>query len=272
MANLNDDIKYADDVLNGKNEDLFSFIYSRTNENLIELFNRIHFTNKDIYTVLSSSDFLFETIWNGANKVDCFDINPITYRYFYLRKWLLEYGLMDADGESLETLKWIAKKHMTSLDIDEQESSKFWFNYLSKIDNIHFYSNVLFEYIESPEVPHKTKEERKLLSEKLKRLKLEFSKIDICKETIVPPTRKYDGVYLSNILDYNRDMLRLQTTCKNMLNILKANGFVACSHMSQYPLMEMEKDVFLEYFNYDELFVDKVDSQEILYYRYTRKK
>lgn len=74
MRSLNDDIDYIKSILKGENEDEFGFIYSRSNENLVALFNKINVTNKKIYSVLSSADFLFSALAAGANSVDCFDL------------------------------------------------------------------------------------------------------------------------------------------------------------------------------------------------------
>lgn len=269
MRNLNDDIQYAAAILNNQNKDEFGFIYSRTNENLASLFNKIDVLDKDVYTVLSSSDFLFSALAAGANKVDSFDINPITNRYYHLRKWLLQYGLIDADGQSISDLSYIIKRHIHSDFIDEQNSIAFWQDYLSKIDNIHFYSNILFEYIERPDVPYNAK--IKEIVERLKSLEPKFDVIDICSKLDINLNRKYDIIFISNILDYNRESQRLQNACANMLNLLKNSGFVICSHMPQYKSLDVEQEIFSDYFHYDELFVDEKDGQKVLYYKYTRR-
>ena len=76
MRSLDDDIKYLDTILNGKNEDQFGFLYTRSNENLIKLFDELDVKDQDVYVVLSSSDLLFSLIANKANHFDTFYINP----------------------------------------------------------------------------------------------------------------------------------------------------------------------------------------------------
>ncbi len=269
MRSLNDDLEYVNTILNGQNEEEFGFLYSRTNENLLNLFEKIDVFNKIVYTVLSSSDFLFSAVDAGVSKIDSFDINPISYRYYHLRKWLLQKNLIDADGESLSTLLYIVKNHIHSDFIQEQDSIDFWLDFMNRIDNVHFYSNILFEYIERPEVPYSNN--KKELSEKLKLINPKFDYIDICSNLATVGANKYDLVYLSNILDYNREEQRLHNCCQNMLNLLQNNGEVICSQIQSKHNLDKELDIFSDYFKYDELFIDNGYNQKILYYKYTKK-
>ena len=269
MNNLEKDIKYVDSILNKQCSDIFGFIYSRTNENLVKLFKEIDLTNKNVYTVMSSSDILFSALTNGAKKVDCFDINPITYRYFHLRKWILNWKYIDADGLSISELLYIVN-HAICISQDEQYSQIFWQYFLSKIDNIHFYSNILFEYIEKPDVPYKTKIAE--LREILNNLIIKYNNIDIGNK-LIDIKETYDIIFLTNILDYNRNNTKkLNIICENLWNLLNNNGSIICSQIPQHSeLLNKEKILFQNYFNYEELFIDKKESQKILYYKYTKK-
>ncbi len=270
MANLNKDLEYVQTILDGQNQEQFGFIYSRTNENLLSLFEKINVTGKKVYTVLSSGDFLFSAVNAGASVIDCFDVNPITYRYYHLRKWLLQYNLIDADGQYMSTLKYIVKNHLDSDCLNEQDSVTFWLDFLSKIDNFHFYSNILFEYMKRPKVPYS--ENLKAISEKLKLMYPRFDYVDICANLKNNQTRKYDLVYLSNILYYNRQEEKLKNCCHNILNILEENGEVICSSIRPDAYyLDKEHDIFSDYFHYDEIFTDKFTDHSVLYYKYTKK-
>jgi len=270
MANLDNDIKYVMDLLEGKISNTFDFIYSRSNENLIELFNRINLEGKDVYTVLSSSDFLLSAVYQGAKKVDCFDIMPITYRYFHLRRWLAQYGLEDANGLSKTTLLQIVNS--TELNIkseNEKDSIIFWQYLLNKIYNMHFYSSDLFEYIENVLCPFSDMRE---INKKLNIIdEPVFDNIDICEEIKYDDKRKYDVVYLSNIIDYNREKLKIEKLILNVLKLLKDKGSIICAHMSQFENFEIEQEMFSKYFNYDEIYFEDNLVQEITYYRYKKK-
>lgn len=263
MANLTDDIKYVNSIFNMECDDEFGFIYSRTNEDLVELFKRIDVKGKDVYANLSESDLLFSLLYKKVRKVDCFDINPLTYRYYYLRKWLLQYGIIDADGYISRDLKWIVNK-INPNSKTEEESRLFWLHSLKMINNRHFYSNILFEHIPNPSVPYS--ENLSDVVEMLKTMELIFDNIDICSNICIDPNRKYDMVFMSNILNYNRTLVKLEIVCQNLISLLKSNGSVICVNMPNVSSLEEEKSIFLKYFDFNEIF-----KKDNLYYEYVLK-
>lgn len=263
MSNLKDDIQYVDSIFNEECDDEFGFIYSRTNEDLVELFKRINVKDKDVYANLSESDLLFSLLYKKVKKVDCFDINPITYRYYYLRKWLLQYGIIDAEGHTLNELQWIVNRVNPSFKTEE-ESKLFWLHSLKMINNYHFYSNILFEYVPTPSVPYS--ENLSDVAQILKTMDLIFDNIDICLNICIDSNRKYDMVFMSNILNYNRTLEKLEIVCQNLINLLRSNGSVICVNMPNRSSLEEEKSIFSKYFDFSEIF--KGDN---LYYKYTLK-
>ncbi len=265
MTSLENDIKYVDSIFNMECRDIFGFIYSRTNEDLIELFKKIDVKDKDIYAVLSASDLLFSLLYKKARKVDCFDINPITYRYYYLRKWLIQYGMIDANGVRIRELEWIVNS-INSNYKTEEESKLFWLHSLKRINNCNLYSfsNHLFEYVLAPAVPYL--ENLSDVAEILKTMELKFDNIDICSSIYIDPNRKYDMIFMSNILNYNRTFEKLEIVCRNLISILKNNGSVICVNMPNWFPLEEEKSIFLKYFDFDEIFTN-----DNLYYKYTLK-
>lgn len=269
MSRLDDDIRYADDILSGRNKDTFGFIYSRTNENLLRLFECIDVKDKDVYTVLSSSDIFFSVVNGVAARVDSFDINPLTCRYYHLRKWLLQYGRIDADGLSIDNLLRVVNHHLASSSIDEEESVEFWNNFLNKIDSYHFYSNILFEYIERPPVGYESRIRE--LVQSLGLINPKFDNIDICDRFNCEPSRKYDLVFMSNILDYDRSIDRLENACSNLLSLLNDGGSVICSHMGKFSGFDAEKELFSKSFEYSEIFTDRTDTQSVQYYQYVKR-
>lgn len=265
MGTLSDDIKYA---AYGKNLKMFGFIYSRTNEDLLPLFSQINVDGKDVYTVLSSSDYLFSAIDGGAKKVDAFDINPLTYRYYHLRKWLLQYGLIDADGLSIDSLLRIVNRHLPPISTDEKESAIFWKNYLDGVDTCHFYSDALFSYTNRPEVTYADNIIE--LVKKLNSREIVFDTIDMCQSIDI--NRKYDTVFMSNILDYNRiGTTTINIAMSNLYSILNNRGRVVLSHFQHFPKFDVEKSIFSSCFDYDEIFSSCDTGQDITYYQYTKK-
>lgn len=270
MRSLDDDIKYLDTILNEENEDQFGFLYSMTTENLAKLFEKIDVKDQDIYTVLSSSDLLFSLLAYQAKHVDSFDINPISNRYFHLRKWLLQYKLLNPDSISIKGLSNIVNGYMEFGIKEEQESAILWRYYLDHIDSIYFYDSVLFEHVDNFEVSYQDKIGKIL--ESLNQRNPQFDCIDICSKLNNKKDRKYDKVFLSNILDYNRKPKRLEIVYNNMLQLLKAGGSVICSNIENYRDIDIEKEIFSRGFSYNEILTDDYHrTRDIIYYQYIKK-
>jgi len=270
MRSLDDDIKYLDTILNGKNEDQFGFLYTRSNENLIKLFDELDVKDQDVYVVLSSSDLLFSLIANKANHVDTFDINPISYRYYYLRKWLLQYKLLNADSISIKGLSNIVNINKKSNIKGEVESAIFWQYYLGYINSINFYDSLLFEHADNSIVSYQDKAE--IILEKLNQTDLKFDCIDICSKLDNKKDRKYDKVFLSNILDYNRKREKLEIVYNNMLQLLKDGGSIICSNIENYRTIDIEREIFSKGFSYNEIFTDDYRrNRDVTYYQYRKK-
>lgn len=282
MANINDDILKLPKIMNGTLDGDWNEIYSRNTEDLNQIVNRINFRNKEIYSVLSSSDILFYLYLNGAKKVDTFDINSLTYRYYYLRKWLLEDGFLDAEDLGIKEIDSIIKKHIKANDVDEKESALLWQYYLDLkrkkkyFDErfFYFYDAALFEISEEKfNFPYTEDDIKKLLS-KLNSSKLNFEVVDILSDTY-SNSKKYDIVYLSNILD-----LRNNNSIKNAMNnvnkLLKDDGIVLCTNMLSHPYFDLfseQKEIFSECFNYEELSIELrgIAKVPVKYYKYTKR-
>ncbi len=223
MRTLQEDIDYA---LVRRHADVFSFLYSRTNEDLELLFNNTDVMNKRVFSVLSSSDYLFSAIDAGASVVDTFDINPLTYRYYHLRKWLLQHGYVDAAKLSYDDLFGIIYYHDLAISKDEEESEVFWKKYLELFPDEKLYYSPLFVNVFAPKVNYQMKK-RKLV-QKLSARELDFRPLDICSEEI-ELDKKYDLAFISNILDYNRDKSKLVVARDNLGRILNNGGRVILS-------------------------------------------
>ena len=263
MNNLEKDLNCVDLVLSRESSAFFHFIYSRTNENIKEIFDNINLNNKDIYSVLSSSDYLFYSLCSNINSIDVFDVNPLTYRYFYLRKWLLENGLIDADNIKLIKIKNIINSKKTNVK-DELDSIIFWKSFLKKINSYDIYGNLLFEYTNNKYEPYKNN--INIIVNKLSKINLKFDNIDISDKNITN-NKKYDYIFLSNILDYNRNKQDLINIKRNLINLLKDNGNVICVNMLDNEKLYYEKD----YFNSDFIYNEISNDNNILYYKYTKR-
>ena len=91
---LREDKKLAIDICNNRIGFIpFRRIYVSSNEQLDAVFRGFDFKDKDVLSVLGSSDHVFSEYYLGAKSVTAFDINELTKYYYYLRKWLLENGM-----------------------------------------------------------------------------------------------------------------------------------------------------------------------------------
>lgn len=278
MGTLDDDLRIAiqEDNSTYLDLDMFDFIYSRTNENISRLFGTVSVAGQDVYTVLSSSDYLFSIIEGGAKSVDTFDINPLTYRYYHLRKWLLQDGRIDAEGFSTDTVLKIVDKYFPTFSEEEKESAIFWTKYLSRRDHKLLYEDDIFTHVKMQlqNVPY-TQDIDGLL-EKLSNMPISFQRMNICKD-IVQSDKKYDMVFLSNILDYNRNSAeKLNVAVSNLYRLLNSGGSIilSCFHsfLSEWE-MNGEIDIFSSCFDYNELTKCNVDRfGHISYYQYVKKK
>lgn len=265
MANLEDDINFFNNRRNGINR--FVRLYSRTNEDLQLLFNNIDVKDLNILTVLSSSDYLFSQIYMGAKTIDSFDINSLTYRYYFLRKWLISKGYVDAWKLEEKDLLLIINDIVPKTR-DEADSVIFW-NYFFKIisrDKLNLYlEDDLFIDICPRTMIYE--EDLSKLDESLDNYILNFKKINICDE--IKKNKKYDMIFLSNILDYNRDNLyTLKEISYRLHALLNKDGRLILSHFGMFVGMEAEKQIFMENFEYENI---SSTNAPIFFYQYKKK-
>ena len=271
---LQNDIKYAEAILSNECKDEFRKIYTNTNEDLLLLFSKLDIIDKNILTVLSSADYLYMSYLFKAKSVECFDINPLTFRYFYLRKWLIQNGIIDIGFCSYEDVLRILMDVPTSNSSDEKESLLFWKEILLKMGKNGFYSNQLFTTIFNP---FNSFYNDKLvgLSRILSSITPTFYNFDICDNSGINVYGKYDVVFISNILDYYRNNKSIESIIHNLSPHISKEGKIICAHI---PLianedfsqaLDLERKCFGQAFNYKQITCD--ENGEIKYYQYTRK-
>ena len=273
MSNsLQSDLALANTVLAGKSDNKFNRIYTNTNERLDYLFGNIDVSNKNALTVLSSSDYLFMLKIFGAKSIDCFDINPLTHRFFYLRKWLIENEIVDIGMCSYEELCEILDKVSRTYTEFERESLLFWREVVAKMKDCYDFANnklfntsfnTLYYYYDINE-----------LLRIVRTIIPNFYNINLSKDTDLGIDKKYDCIFLSNILDYNRYPDRLEIVIKNLLPLLNSNGKVICTHMPRLleeldlKRLKPERECFEKYFDYD--FIGDMNGNHA-FYQYTLK-
>lgn len=279
---LQRDICYINSIISKENNDLFSKIFTETNEPLDILFDNLDLAGKKVYTVLSSSDYLYMSHFHNASDIDCFDINPITSRYYYLRKWLIETNNLSIRQIDLDKAIDIVNEKIPK-DIIERENIDFWYYALKEMKNNRFYTNMFQDFHNNllwitpkNQFIYYYYDKMDELKSFLKSNNLSFSNHDISK----PPsnsTAKYDYIFLSNILDYHRYNENELLKIKNyLLSILNDKGKVICLQMNNLDteldferIIQTELRLFQEDFAYSLIAQD--DYGTCQYYQYIKK-
>ena len=268
MSNIELDIINTKNLILGNYNEYYNKIYSRSNEDLERLFQNINVKDKDIYTVLASSDQYFYSKYLGARSVDCFDKNKLSLHYFYLRKWIIEYlGKFSIDFSKIFNLKNFINellKLVKCSNLLEEKSFKYWRGVIATLPDKSlkklFYFNQVFDDSSIKDI--------EFLKRKLKNVDLNFSLENIFEQN--KKEKKYDVVILSNILESPSCDVTLFTKCRNYLdNILKDDGVVVCSYVICRSRLKLEEDIFQEKFD---LIDFKADSQNWRPVGYSYKK
>ncbi len=202
---LEDDLKFAFKVLSG-NLTEFSRIYPFTNENIKGCFNHFDFDGKDVLSVLASSDQVFDIFLRGANKIDTFDINPLTKYYFYLKKAAVlaldKKTFLNFFNNTYDTHTLLYDKDIY-LEISKylsEEALLFW-NKIFKSNDVEVKKLFLHNTIPIPTLSRNVLylNEYDSLQHKIKNFDINFVACDLRYiDTIL--NNSYDIMYLSNIL------------------------------------------------------------------------
>ena len=220
-----EDVDGACAVCSGEENGVFSKIYNSSNESLKRLFACFSVKDKEVLTVLGSSDHLFYAMYYGAKSVDSFDINVLTKYYYYLRKWEILYGghyyfSQDIFRSHKPLYKLLSKVH--TKDQQEENAVMFWKYYLNRVSPSEHRD--LYCDSKSDNAIKDLKTMKNLLEEQ----KFTFYHGDLFDEFSCP--KKYDVIITSNILEYAYSPLKLYMSRYNLKRHLKDGGKIIGSH------------------------------------------
>lgn len=212
-----------DKMVNG-----YDKVYYQINEDISDVLLGEDFTDKDVLSVLASADqyFMFKAL--DAKKVDSFDFNRLTMYYYFLRKWAIKYNNdvypdIFYDDSYVENL---LEKVEVSSDLEKKALDFFKRHVSNGSDFSKFfydvdaqpYGNTLFQNV------------RQL--KKIVDSDFTFYNMDLFRNNRDLITKKYDYLYISNILDWAReDSSKITIAKDNLLSLLKDNGKVICSRL-----------------------------------------
>ncbi len=224
-------------------------LYLRSNEPLDFIFANIDVLGKDVLSVLASSDQLFSFCYGGAKSVDCFDINPLTEYYYYLRRFAIEQGLgpypYDFNNEKLRDLL----KKVKPKTPEEQQAVKFWLRLEDEYRGL-MYGPLFFSVFPAGNTTYEGREEG--LIDVLPQKSLTFRNQNIFNPFDMDST--YDIIYTSNILENARGSVRHLKVCRDNLDkLLNPGGIVVSTRVlrdGEDNMALREREIFEEVFDY----------------------
>lgn len=222
---LREDEKLAIDICNNRIGFVpFRKIYATSNEQLDAVFRGFDFNDKEVLSVLGSSDHVFSEYYLGAKNVTAFDINGLTKYYYYLRKWSLIYRGVDIPYGNSKDWFFELLSEVSTKSESEEEALSFW-KYLNK--KVPDYMNKLF--IGGVSYNRRVPYEGDLdgVASIIEDRDIDFSQINVFK--YFDYDRVFDVIVLSNILDYASTPAALATCRDNLVDHLSENGIVICS-------------------------------------------
>lgn len=245
-------------------------IYKWTNEKM-KLYPKENLENKKILTITSSADHALDTILSGAKQIDSIDINIFCKYYSALKIAMIKKYNYD---EFFEKINIFTNEMSTTSKYEilnevsiylTGEELHFWNTYLSMMN---FFSPSFFNNYPNSPVNNKyiNKEEYKTLKEKIKDVKITYYDGDIINIDEILKNKKYDYMYLSNILENviccfeneNKNKYNTKELIGKLFNHLNEKG---CIYNYFLGLKEMKINDLIEIY-----FKDLKEQIEFIYY------
>ena len=262
MDSLHRDISGTLRVISGYDEDEYSHLFFQSNDRLTDLFPKLDVYGKNVLTVLGSGDQALYFYKMGANCVDLFDINKLTFFYYYLRIWIIKYLNKSYPDYflSLDLITNILK--MVSPKSKEEEYAYSYWTMIVHMDIKDI--NQLF-YIYFPIISQNfflTKDVLNGIDRKFKFYNLNIS-------SNINIDSKYDIIYTSNLSEYlYKKNVALERYKDNLIHLLSPGGLIVSTNMIDDDISLLEEEIFKSDFQIDRIFND---NEEQIAYTYKLK-
>ena len=273
-------------------------LYAQSNEDLTGLFKDIDFRDKNVLSVLASSDQMLTSYYKGAKSVKTFDRNVKTLFYFYFRRWFTNTFNEVQPDFSTDVGHVNIRKYANMVNNfvpksrDEAISKKYWLSVLTP----DFKASNYFNYIgccNRNEIDWHCDFVKETLNKDI-----DFSCIDMFAP--IASEKKFDIIVVSNMLEYlnqnvddeekeNPDMdmdsvvyqddFNINIVRKNIEHLLVDGGMVVCScinRQSNKKTFEHEKEIMtqgeLEYSGHYSYYEPLIGSYRQSGYSYIKKR
>lgn len=242
------------DNIESINRNKYSQIYMFTTENIHGITQKISFQNKKVLTVCSSGDQVFNMLLCGAEEIDTFDINIFTKYFFYFKEASIRALNYQEFLNFFFPNSFAKKNQIFSLKtytkirnyIKDDYAKSFWDQIFSKYNGEKLYYSDLFTQDHYPKKTNQVcnnylmnEQNYKTLQQKLAIYSFTFYHLNILKNSLAS-TKRYDYIYLSNILDYLpiKEELEYAKKVKEILLKLRKNmtdnGMIMVSYLYCY--------------------------------------
>lgn len=248
MEQIEYDVFKTYEAIAGDTDPFYDRVYFHTNENLRSLFSNFSVAGKDVFCVMSSGDHFLSSYYLGASNVDAFDINRLTFYYYYLRKWGFEQkdilypdGILRGDGEFLRELI----SHVHPRNMEEERAFQYW--KILSFGNAVYNKKIFYSGYSFFDLPFSNDLSR--IKEIVSNQETHFQLMDFFSSQSFD--KEYDVVILSNILEYCCDDQQLLENCHdNLSRLLKKDGVAVCSSLMDYGSSSLERKVMSSDFSF----------------------
>ena len=286
MKNIEEEIINVKDFLFNKNyRSNYSKVWYGTTETIREYVEVLDWKDVSrVLTVCSSGDHLFNLINQGIKKVDSFDINPLTYPYFKLRKAIMlanDYknfykflGKLSiySSSEKEEYQLFSSAKEFIDKPYDYFWEELYQENLRTNIHNItvpSLLANMCTNYIDPTTSRLRNKyyaneAEYEKTKNNLKNTEITFECTDVRNLPNVFK-EKYDKIFLSNITDYfeintsGKDIYKY--TVENLKPLLSNNGELLAAYVYNYIIDKENQGIHFKcgFNNNEKIFNENVE-------------
>ena len=237
----------------------FTKLYPFTTENIAGYLPFFDLKNKSVLTVGSSCDQALNAIYKGCKEITIIDISYFTKEYFDLKKSAIlnmskeeyldflnllkktKYGIINPQVFQKESFQ----KLRDDLQKESMDSYRFWKTLLDEFPSMTVRRNLFIpdedglEVIQKKNAYLKSDEDFQQLKENIKKITPVILRRDIRKNTL---RKKYDIIFLSNILDYLKKE-EAEEVISNYKEKLSEDGKFLLYYLYQTTTKEEKKEI-----------------------------